>query len=89
MKIIIAEADRELCSDLCARLRKRLPASSLEVVDDGRGLVERVMALHPVLVVLDTLLPGRDGLSLLPSAGRTVADGDRPAAARLFYHAAL
>ncbi len=65
MKIIIAEADRELCSDLCTRLRKRLPASSLEVVDDGRGLVERVMALHPVLVVLDTLLPGRDGLSLL------------------------
>ena len=45
MKIIIAEADRELCSDLCARLRKRLPASSLEVVDDGRGLVERVMSL--------------------------------------------
>ncbi|MGM9654691.1 MAG: response regulator transcription factor, partial [Butyricicoccaceae bacterium] len=65
MKIIIAEADRELCSDLCARLRKRLPAGSLEVVDDGRGLMERVLALHPVLVVLDTLLPGRDGLSLL------------------------
>lgn len=74
MKIIIAEADRELCSDLCARLRKRLPAGSLEVVDDGRGLMERVMALHPVLVVLDTLLPGRDGLSLLHDLRRLPRD---------------
>lgn len=65
MKIVIAVPDPSLREALLQKLRKRLPDDALEVTANGRSLLEAVENLRPQLVVMDTLLPEMDGLSVL------------------------
>ena len=64
MKIVIAVPDPSLREALMQRLRKRLSNDALEVVCDGRTLLDAVVTLRPQIVVMDTLLPEIDGLSV-------------------------
>lgn len=65
MKIVIAVPEPSLREALVQKLRKRLTHDALEVVPDGKALQEAVMTLRPEMVVMDTLLPEKDGLSVL------------------------
>lgn len=65
MKIVIAVPEPSIREPLLQKLRKRLSHDALEVVNDGKALQDTVMTLHPDLVVMDTLLPEKDGLSVL------------------------
>lgn len=65
MKIVIALPEPFLREALLQRLRKRLSQDALEVVADGRALLDAVVTRHPQLVVMDTLLPEKDGLSAM------------------------
>jgi len=64
MKIVIAVPDPSLREALMQRLRKRLSNDALEVAYDGRTLLDAVVTLRPQIVVMDTLLPEIDGLSV-------------------------
>lgn len=64
MKIVIAVPDPSLREALMQRLRKRLSNDALEVACDGRTLLDAVVTLRPQIVVMDTLLPEIDGLSV-------------------------
>jgi len=65
MKIIIADADRDFCQMVEEQLRSIMPAASLESVYEGNTLVRRVAETCPNLVLLNLLLPERDGLSAM------------------------
>jgi len=51
---------------LAALLRDYLAAAGFrsEILADGAGAVERILALAPAAVLLDVMLPGEDGLSV-------------------------
>ena len=63
MKIILADPDRDFCELLQARIDAAMPLAQVETVFDGQALVERVRDWQPRLVVINLLLPKRDGLS--------------------------
>lgn len=65
MRILIADCDPGFCEMLCAELSRRMPAAQTEVVFDGLELLRRVEAEAPGLIVLNVLLPGRDGLAVM------------------------
>lgn len=71
MKIIIAVPEPSLREALLEKLRRRLPHDALEVVNDGKALQEAVLNHQPHVVVMDTLLPEKDGLSVLHDLRRT------------------
>jgi len=63
MKIIIADADRDFCELLEMQIRTVMPSVELETVFDGISLLRRVEDWQPQLVLLNLLLPQKDGLS--------------------------
>lgn len=65
MKIVIAVPEYSLREALLQKLHKRLEHDALAVATDGKTLQNMVLTLHPQLVVMDTLLPEKDGLSVL------------------------
>lgn len=65
MKIVIAVPEPSLREALLQKLRKRLSGDVLEIVFDGKALFDAVMTKRPELIVMDTLLPEMDGLSVL------------------------
>jgi len=61
-RVVVVEDEPKIASlvrDYLARDGYRV-----EVLGDGEGAVERIVASAPALVVLDWMLPGRDGLSI-------------------------
>lgn len=65
MRIMIADCDPDFCEMLCAELARRMPAARTETVPDGLELLRRVEEETPGLIVLNVLLPGRDGLAVM------------------------
>jgi two-component system response regulator CpxR len=63
--ILIADDDRELCALLSDYLR--LEGFSVEAVYDGGSAIERLAdpQTRPDLLILDVMMPGRDGLQTL------------------------
>lgn len=62
-KILIAEDDRDIPELLMAVLK---PAGYSVTVDaDGTRLFERICSERPDLIILDIMLPGIDGYSLM------------------------
>ena len=64
-RILIADDDRELCALLADYLRRE--GLEVEAVHDGEAALTRLRdpALRPELLILDVMLPGRDGLDTL------------------------
>lgn len=63
MKIILAEADRDFCELLEYSIRAAMPSVQLEAVHDGVTLLRRVEDRQPELVILNLMLPHKDGLA--------------------------
>jgi two-component system response regulator BaeR len=61
-RVLVVEDEAKLA----ALQRDYLAAAGfdVDVLGDGRGVVERVLAAPPDLLVLDLMLPGEDGLSI-------------------------
>ena len=62
-RILIVEDDHALARVLADNLR--FAGFEVEHVDDGAEVVSRLRATAPDLVLLDVMLPGKDGLGLL------------------------
>jgi len=60
--ILIVEDEERLASLLCDYLRAA--GYGTEVLGDGTGVMDRIHARPPALVVLDLMLPGKDGLDI-------------------------
>lgn len=65
MRIIIALPESTMRDTLLRMLRKRLSHNVLQVVDSGSALEEAIVTLRPQVVVMDTLLPEKDGITVL------------------------
>ena len=63
MKIIIADADQDFCELLEYSIRAVMPLVQLEAVYDGATLLQRVEERQPELVILNLMLPYKDGLA--------------------------
>ena len=63
MKIIIADADRDFCDLLESSIQAAMPLVQLEAVFDGETLLQRVESWQPELVILNLMLPKKDGLA--------------------------
>lgn len=63
MKIIIADSDRDFCELLEAQIRTVVPSAQLETVFDGDSLLRQVAQWQPQLILLNLMLPKKDGLS--------------------------
>lgn len=64
-RILIADDDRELCTLLAGYLRHE--GFEVDVVHDGQAALQRVghAPTRPELLILDIMMPGRDGLETL------------------------
>lgn len=78
MKVIIADPDRDLCELLSAKLMMQMPAAQVSCVTDGMTLLQRVYEEKPELLVINLLLPGKDGLACM-KAIRCMAMKRQPA----------
>ncbi len=65
MKILLAIPDETTRNELCAQLCKRIPSDTIETVEDGERLRVKILECRPGLVVMDVLLTGLDGVSVL------------------------
>ena len=63
MKIIIADADRDFCELLEYSIQAAMPLAQLEAVFDGVTLLQRVEDRQPELIILNLMLPHKDGLA--------------------------
>ena len=65
MRILIADSDPDFCGMLCAKLARKMPAARIETVSDGLELLRMAETEMPGLIVINVLLPGRDGLAVM------------------------
>ena len=65
MRIVIADTDPDFCEMLCGELARRVPAAQVDCVADGLELLRCAEAQMPEVIVLNVLLPGRDGLAVM------------------------
>ena len=63
MKILLIEDEQRIADFVCSGLRER--GMEVEVCDNGVTGFERALKGQHALIVLDLMLPGRDGLSVL------------------------
>lgn len=61
-RIVIVEDDIKLAALIGEFLQSQ--GMRVELIEEGAGAVERILADPPALVVLDLMLPGEDGLSI-------------------------
>jgi len=61
-KIILVEDDEKLSSLIAHYLQKH--EFEVDVIRDGNDAVEAILAIQPDLVILDLMLPGKDGLTI-------------------------
>lgn len=72
LKLLIAEGSEEFCGALVDRLRG---AYHIRTCAEGCETLEQIISYRPDILVLDMMLPGLDGISLLQAAA---AAGQRP-----------
>ncbi|MCK4841565.1 MAG: response regulator [Methylococcales bacterium] len=63
MKILVVDDDLEICKLLCQYLDKQ--GFSIASVEDGKALDEYLSQSLVDLIILDLMLPGEDGLSIV------------------------
>lgn len=63
--VLIADNSEEFCNQLTAALQRSQRFQVVGTVGDGEQVLRKVTELRPQLLVLDLMLPKRDGLSIL------------------------
>lgn len=73
IRVFAVEDDPLLRNLLAVRFEKsNLP---FELAEDGEGVVEKITAFHPQIIILDLMLPGKDGFAILTELKEsTIAD---------------
>ncbi|MFD0980610.1 response regulator [Tropicimonas aquimaris] len=61
-RILIVEDEPDLAEIICDYIRRE--GMEAEILLEGRGAVETILRTRPDLVVLDIMLPGKDGLAI-------------------------
>ena len=62
-RVLLAEDEPNIAESLAFLLERA--GFTVEVAPDGRGALESALAAMPDLMILDVMLPGLDGLSVL------------------------
>ena len=76
MRVLIIDDERDL-TELC-RIGLESNGHSVEVALDGEAGLEAIHARTPDVIVLDFMMPGLDGLSVLERMNRDLAEAARP-----------
>ena len=63
--VLIADNSEEFCNQLTAALQRSQAFQVVGTVSDGEQVLRKVGDLRPDLLVLDLMLPNRDGISIL------------------------
>ena len=63
--VLIADNSEEFCAQLSAAIQRSQGFQVVGTVSDGEQAIRRVGELRPDLLVLDLMLPKKDGLSIL------------------------
>ncbi len=63
--VLIADNSEEFCNQLTAALQRTQKMRVVGTVGDGEQVLRKITELRPTLLVLDLMLPKRDGLSIL------------------------
>ena len=63
--VLIADNSEEFCNQLTAALQRSGKFHVVGTVGDGELVLRKLTELRPQLLVLDLMLPKRDGLSIL------------------------
>ncbi len=74
IKVLIADSDKDFCILLQDILAKQENVEILETADDGIKALEAIENRKPDVIVMDLLLPGLDGLSVIRRAEESIAD---------------
>jgi len=65
MTVLIADSSREFCGALKEKLRQLGQFRVVGVASDGEDAIRMLEQLQPQMLILDLMLPKRDGLSVL------------------------
>ncbi len=63
--VLIADSAEEFCTELSAALHKAEGFQVVGTACDGESALRKILELHPQVLVLDLMLPKRDGISVL------------------------
>jgi two-component system, OmpR family, response regulator len=61
-RVLMVDDDRDLCQAVCEYLQRQGVTVASE--HDGEHLLSRIEAFRPDLIILDVMLPGRDGFEV-------------------------
>ena len=69
--VLIADNSEEFCSQLATMLQQSPGLQVVGMVNDGEQCLRAVLELKPDVLILDLMLPKRDGISILKALGNT------------------
>ena len=69
-RVLIADSSQEFCEHLREIIRQKTGLEDVAITQDGASAITLIDQLHPDMLVLDLMLPVRDGLSVLQSAAQ-------------------
>ncbi len=70
-RVLIADGSQEFCEHLREIIRQKTGLEVVAIAQDGANAIKLTEQLRPDLLVLDLMLPVRDGLSVLQAASKT------------------
>ena len=68
-KVLVAEDNKYLRRAYIAKLPKE--GFEIEIVEDGKAVMEKVKSFKPDLIILDIIMPQRNGLDILKELKET------------------
>ena len=78
IKVLLADDNKDFCDVVRGYLEKVEDISVLDVAHDGVEACEKIVALQPDLVVLDGMMPKRDGIGVLEWLGQAKSNMRKP-----------
>ena len=67
-RVLIADSSQEFCEHLREIIRQKTGFEVVAIAQDGASAITLTEQLRPDLIVLDLMLPVRDGLAVLRAA---------------------
>ena len=69
-RVLIADGSQDFCEHLREIIRQKTGLEVVVITQDGASAITLIEQLHPDLLVLDLMLPVRDGFSVLQAAAQ-------------------